>query len=140
MNEIPRSDWTLTVTQEDDGNKYWQFRKDVPTGVREADFPTGVTLEWTYADEGPPDKQTLEKLNAFGGHLSALNDDPDNSWLVHVTKGSGFCEWCYYVKDYERFMQGTNAALKGKARCPIEINFDNDPEWSYWRGVKECIE
>lgn len=139
MNEETRDDWTLIFTEEDDGIKAWQVRHAVPKGVSTSDFPTSVVIEWRYADEGPPTQEAREQLYAFGAHLDPLDNLTSDSVLVHVIKGGGICEWCYYTREYKRFMEHLNKLLADKPQFPIKILHDRDPTWKYWRGIKECI-
>lgn len=140
MAEEHRAGWKLVFTEEDDGLKAWQIREDIVSGFAREDFRTSVIIEWRYADEGPPDSDTREQLYAFGKHLELLDNLHGNSLLVHVIKGGGISEWCFYTKSYKKFMEELNIALSGKPRFPIEIFNDDDPSWKYWNGIRECVE
>ncbi|MDR2189496.1 MAG: DUF695 domain-containing protein [Azonexus sp.] len=139
LAEEKRDDWRLVFTEEDDGIKSWQVREAVPQGISTRDFATSVVVEWRYAEEGPPTKEIRSQLSVFGEHLDPLELSL-NSVLVHVIKGGGICEWCYYTRDYNRFMEHLNQLLADKPRFPIQIFHDRDPTWKYWRDIKECIE
>ncbi len=139
MQEAEKSDWSLVFTEEDDGLKSWQVRDEVPKGVNVEDYSRSIIIEWRYADEGPPDSKTRQHLNTFGALLDELDNTTGNSINVHVIKGGGVCEWCYYAKDYTVFMQELNKTLAGHPRFPIAILHDEDPTWKYWNGIKEII-
>lgn len=137
MEEL-RQDWTQYDTNDDDaGPRLWQIRDSFPTGMDPAQYPVAVIIEWTYADDGLPDSQTLSCIHAFESCLDALNTNSGNSLLVHKIRGSGVSELCYYVQDYNQFMAEFNRALSGQPRHPIEIEFINDPQWEYRHSVLE---
>jgi Family of unknown function (DUF695) len=140
MQGTENSDWTLVFTEEDDGLKSWQVRNEVPAELTTTNFSRSVIIEWPYADHGPPEKCVREQLQAFGELLYGLDNFEHNSLLVHVIKGGGVAEWCYYAKSDEKFMLDLNDALSGQPLYPIKILFDDDPTWKYWRGIKECID
>lgn len=140
MQSTEKSDWTLTFREEDDGLKSWQVRDEIPSGLTTTDFSRSIVIEWEYADQGPPEKSVREQLQEFGELLDRLDNFECNSILVHVIKGGGVSEWCYYAKSYEKFMLDLNDALSGQPRYPIKILHDDDPTWKYWRGIRECIE
>lgn len=140
MTEKPKEDWTLYFTEGDEGPSSWHIRNSFPPELQSTDFPTSVVIEWTYADAGPPNKEVRTQLHAFEELLDSLNDPRENSLLVHIVRGEGVSELCYYCRDYARFMEELNAALRGQPRFPISILHDHDPSWSYCRETKEALE
>ncbi|MCL1636138.1 DUF695 domain-containing protein [Luteimonas sp. SX5] len=137
MEEL-RQDWTQYETDDEDvGPKLWQIRGSFPADLDPAQYPVAVIIEWPYADDGLPDPETLSALHVFESCLDRLNTDAGDSFLVHVIRGSGVSELCYYVRDYGQFMAEFNRALPGRPHYPIEIEFINDPQWGYRRSVLE---
>lgn len=131
-------DWTLYETDDEgDGPRLWQLRGSFPADLVPTQYPVAVVVEWAYSDEGLPDAATLSSLHGFEELLAPLDTDAGNSVLVHIIRGDGVSELCYYVQDYERFMADFNAALSGQARFPVEIEFMDDPEWEYRRSILE---
>lgn len=137
MEEL-RQDWTQYETNDEDvGPKLWQIRDSFPANLDPAQYPVAVIIEWAYADDGLPDLETLSSLHAFQGCLDSLNTNSGNSFLVHVIRGSGVSELCYYVRDYSQFIAEFNHSLSGQPHYPIEIEFINDPQWEYRRSILE---
>ncbi len=139
MTEKPTEDWTLYTSEDYEGPSMWQIRDSYPPDLKRTDFPTSVIVEWSYANGGPPDKQILDELHAFEALLDPLNDARGNSLLVHIIRGDGVSELCYYCRDYAAFMSELNTKLKGGPHFPIEILNDNDPDWNYCRQTKEAL-
>lgn len=132
--EDVRQDWTMYDTHDDAGHKLWLLRESFPDGLEAAAYPVAVVVEWNYADDGLPDADTLATLHAFEARLGPL-DDGGNSVLVHIIRGHGLSEVCWYTRDSEVFMAGLNALLAGQPRVPIGIEFMDDPDWEYRRGI-----
>lgn len=137
VHEKPTENWTLYTADDDEGPSMWQLRESYPSDLNCSDFPTSVVIEWTYADGGSPEKQVLDELHEFETLLDPLNDARGNSLLVHIIRGNGVSELCYYCRDCGMFMEQLNVALAGKPPCPIEILHDSDPTWHYCRQTKQ---
>lgn len=131
-------DWTLYETNDEgDGPKLWQIRESFPDHLDPSHYPVAVIVEWIYSDDGLPDAETLSALHEFERHLGALDTASGNSYLVHIIRGAGVSELCYYVHDYALFIQDFNLALSGQSSYPIEIEFMDDPGWEYRRSIVE---
>ena len=98
-------------------------------------FPTAVVIEWEYAEDGLPDQEALEQIHAFEQQITGLNNPTGNSIKVHIIRGSGLSELCYYVRDYDTFMRELNGALASSPKLPIQIEFFQDPEWQYRSSI-----
>ncbi|MCW4455685.1 DUF695 domain-containing protein [Flavobacterium sp. MXW15] len=136
--EDERQDWVMYETNDEgDGPKLWQIRESFPENVDSAQYPVAVVIEWSYSDEGLPDAEALSAIHTFEDSLGGLNTEAGNSFLVHIIRGSGVSELCYYVQDYNQFMAEFNDALSDQPRYPVEIEFMNDPGWEYRRSILE---
>jgi hypothetical protein len=134
--EEKRQDWTLYETVDDgDGRKLWQLRESFPADLDAAQYPVAVVVEWTYSDDGLPDAETLSALHDFERTLGPLDTDAGNSVLVHIIRGNGVSELCFYARDYDRFIDDLNTTLAGRPRYPIAIEFMDDPGWEYRRSI-----
>jgi len=54
---------------------------------------------------------------------------------VYTKTGSGFKELVSYVGDRDEFMRAFSEALAGQFRCPLEIEFVQDPSWREFQTV-----
>lgn len=136
------------MTQENDGwlmiggdaegeKKVYRVRLDAPAGVEKSEFANCVILEWRYDESGLPDLKTTALHKAFEALMDPLNERSGNSVLMHVYTGGGIKEWCYYARDYDRYMEELNRVLTGAPRFPIEILYDSDATWKYWGAIRE---
>ena len=131
-------DWVMYETNdEDDGPRYWQIRDSFPEDLQSTQYSVAVVIEWTYSDDGLPEPKTLSDMHEFEEKIGHLNTKAGNSLLVHIIRGSGVSELCYYVLDHDLFMTELNDALSGQPHYPIEIEFMNDPNWAYRRSILE---
>jgi hypothetical protein len=130
-----RQDWTMYETHDDGEPKLWQIRESFPDGVTAATHPTAIVVEWRYGDRGLPDAALLSRMHAFERLLGRLDTDGGNSVLVHIIRGRGLSELCWYARDRDVFMEGLNHALAGQPRYPIAIEFLDDPAWKYRRAI-----
>jgi hypothetical protein len=134
--EKVREDWTQYRTDDEgDGPKFWELRDSFPEDFVRASFPTAVVIEWEYAEDGLPDQEALEQIHAFEQQITGLNNPTGNSIKVHIIRGSGLSELCYYVRDYDTFMRELNGALASSPKLPIQIEFFQDPEWQYRSSI-----
>jgi hypothetical protein len=112
MAQKPKEDWSLhTDPLAEEGPSSWQLRESFPVGFVQSEFQTAVIVELRYAEGGRPSPQALKKLHEFESLLDPLNDGRYNSLLVHIVRGDGVSELCYYCKSYEQF-------IKGLMTCP----------------------
>jgi hypothetical protein len=136
--ESERQDWTMYETNDDgDGPKLWQIRESFPQSLNPAQYPVAVIVEWSYSDDGLPSPETLSAMHGFEETLSHLNTEAGNGFLVHIIRGAGASELCYYVRDHNQFMSEFNSALSSQPQFPVDIEFMNDPEWEYRRSILE---
>ena len=132
-----RQDWTLYETNDEDvGPKLWLLRDSLPAGLDAKQYPQAVVIEWTYADEGLPDAATLATMHRFEKHIGPLDSDAGHSVLVHIIRGRGVSELCFYTRDTGDFMDGFNRLMARQPRVPIAIEFLDDPGWEYRRSIR----
>ncbi len=127
--------WDLIALEVEGGKRVYRIRSQAPAGVERTDFRENVIVEWRFG-EGLPDQATSAAMREFENHMDPLDDHAGNSLLVHVYTGDGIREWCYYSKDYDKFMEDLNVALADKVRYPIQILHDTDPIWKYADSIK----
>jgi hypothetical protein len=133
----------FAATGEQEGNPViYRSMQSVPEGEKEADFPTLINIYWPFEKEennGMPDQNTSERQIIFEDAIASL-DVNGMSHLMLVVTGNGRKEWIWYVKDPNEWMGKLNVLLAGHDVYPIQIEMENDPEWSTYHnfvsGVK----
>jgi hypothetical protein len=143
MSEVIAENIYFTAQGEQDGKPViYRSLENVPKGQKESDFPNLINIYWPFALEvnnGMPDSKTNENQIAFEDAIESL-DKNDISHLMLVVTGNGRKEWIWYVKDVDSWLNRLNELLQGHEVYPIEIEIDQDPEWSTYHnfvsGVK----
>lgn len=118
-----------------------RIRKPViPRGLR---YNTAVLIEWAYEGDPVstlPDSETTDRMTEFERAIDPLASENGFAELVCVKTGLGARQWLYYTGDTARFMAEFNQLLAGHPPYPLEIMFNDDPDWSVWRGFLEDIQ
>ncbi len=143
MSEAIAENTYFTAQGKQDGKPIvYRSMERVPEGQKESDYPTLINIYWPFeldANNGMPDTQTNEAQINFEDALDQL-DQNGVSHLMLVVTGNGRKEWIWYVRDVEGWMNKLNELLAGHKVYPIEIEINQDPDWSTYHnfvsGVK----
>ena len=143
MSEAIAENLYFTAQGEQDGKPViYRSLERVPENQKESDYPNLINIYWPYdvdANNGMPDPTTNDNQITFEDAIESL-DQNGISHLMLVVTGNGRKEWIWYVKDVESWMNQLNEKLAGHDVYPIEIEIDQDPEWSTYHnfvaGVK----
>ena len=143
MSEAISDNLYFTAQGEQDGKPViYRSLERVPENQKESDYPNLINIYWPYdvdANNGMPDPTTNDNQITFEDAIESL-DQSGISHLMLVVTGNGRKEWIWYVKDVESWMNQLNEKLAGHDVYPIEIEIDQDPEWSTYHnfvaGVK----
>lgn len=123
----------FTATGEQEGKPVvYRGMQSVPDGEKESDFPTLINIYWPFEKDennGMPGKSTNKKQIAFEDAIAPL-DVNGTSHLMLVVTGNGRKEWIWYVKDSNEWIDKLNVLLSDHEVYPIQIEMENDPEWS----------
>lgn len=120
----------------------YRSMEKVPEGQKESDYPTLINIYWPFevnANNGMPDAQTNEDQITFENALEQL-DQNGVSHLMLVVTGNGRKEWIWYVKDVEAWMVKFNDLLSGHKVYPVEIEINQDPEWSTYHDFVSGVQ
>lgn len=114
-------------------------KPSLPSGVR---YDTAVLIEWAYEGNAGelPDSETTESMMNLDQALDPLTCENGFSELVCVKTGLGVRQWLFYSGDRARFMTEFNQCLANHPPFPVEILFDDDPEWTIWKEFLADIE
>lgn len=135
MSSTVKGNWILSASSfEDGGNKVFRVMSELPDSIDIKKFDTCVIIEWLY-EGNMPDENTKNGVQLLEDSLLPLDDYFKNSIMVHSITGCGMKEWCYYAKSYNVFLEELNEALKDFPSFPINIEFQEKTNWSYWENV-----
>lgn len=127
-------DWTMVDWVDEAGPKILVALNDRPKDAH-ATFSIAVLIEWRYASGGLPDPATMERIYRLETALEELRGDK-SSILVHTLTGNGIREWCHYTTNYSAFEARFNELVGNLPAMPLELSFQTDPTWGYWRKIK----
>lgn len=133
----------FTAQGEQDGKPViYRSLETVPENQKESDFPNLINIYWPFevdVNNGMPDFKSNENQIAFEDAIESL-DKNGISHLMLVVTGNGRKEWVWYVKNVDSWLSQLNELLKNHEAYPIEIEIEQDPEWSTYHdfisGVK----
>ena len=130
-----KSDWTMFDWTDEAGRKtILQIRDRQPDDAR-VHFSIAVIIEWRYGSVGLPDEATMERIYRLEEALGAIRNE-QSAIHVHTLTGGGSREWCYYTADYAAFEARFTDVVVDLPEMPIEISFQTDQKWDYWKGIK----
>ncbi|MBE7368005.1 DUF695 domain-containing protein [Ramlibacter pallidus] len=120
----------------------FRFAKDFRPGFRRADLPHRAIVMWRYtSDSGMPGASEREDMDRLEDLLAPLVERPGVALLALVSTGENLREWIFYARSEDQFMELLNMALRDQKRFPIEIDIEQDAEWSTYdrfrKGVRE---
>lgn len=128
---------TAAADYEDGSKKVYSVRQHAPQGADPEEFSTVVVIEWIFDDE-LPDAHLLQEMQVFEELLEPL-DDGEEHFMAHVITGDGQREWCYYTKNYARFIKHMNRLLAGHQHYPLDIEYQEHTDWEYWQEILEYV-
>lgn len=135
-----QGEWLITgVAYADGRKKVFRLRRSPPEGLNTIDFTCSVIIDWTYPGE-MPDQAQMAIIRQFEDCIEVLDAPQGDSVQMHIITGNGKREWCYYCKNYADFIGRFNGLLKDKPRFPIEIEYEENTDWRYWKQIAEFAE
>ncbi len=129
-----KSDWSMLQWESEGGPVLLQSRDAKPEDKRGL-YETAVVMEWRFAAAGLPDEATMSCVYLFEDALEAIRNE-GVAVHVHTLTGNGLREWCYYTGNYPAFETRLNEVLASLPKLPIEVSFQADPQWDYWRKAR----
>lgn len=137
---MSHEEWLSASAEFDDGSrKIYSVRLEAPEAADPEEYNTVVVLEWSFEDE-LPDARLLKEMEAFEELLDPLDDMIEHSFLVHVITGDGVREWCYYTRSHAEFIADLNRLLAGHKHFPIDIEYQEHTDWSYWEEIRDFVQ
>jgi len=137
MSDAIAENLYFTAQGEQDGKPViYRSLERVPNNQKESDYPNLINIYWSYdvdVNNGMPDPKTNNNQIKFEDAIESL-DQAGISHLMLVVTGNGRKEWIWYVKDVAGWMNQLNEKLAGHDVYPIEIQINEDPEWSTYHN------
>ena len=118
----------------------YRYLKDFAKGFDQTTRPDRFTLVWKYkSSNGMPARKDRERMDEMEALLGPVLETDGFATLVLVSTGQGQREWTYYAQAEKDVLPHLNKALSGKARYPIEIHTEADPQWRTYRKFRARV-
>jgi hypothetical protein len=145
MNDSPNvQTWATAISTNASNNRKIIFRyaKELSPVFELASQPDRIIIVWRYESEsGQPITEVHQQMNLLEDSLEPIIDAGRFATLALVSTGNNLCEWTYYAKSGDEFIDRLNVALAGMPVFPIEIHEASDPTWStYLKFANGVIE
>jgi hypothetical protein len=133
--------WTLAEGHTGEYSFFVRYR-EVPRDFPRDDYPERLNIFWamTLPDEnGLPSPKEAGNLETFENRLIAAVEKDESAWLVVVLTGRSEREFVFYLQQPQLFLKRLTDMPQEHERYPIEIHFENDPEWSYYDDLAPVV-
>ena len=136
------SPWTV-ATGEDNGRPLiFRIRSKPPSFADQSAFPHLLAITWSFdgdVNNGMPMPQDLARMTELEDLLVKGLESAGEAFLSVAVTGNGVREWQWYARNPDAIMQLINKTLGHLEPFPIQISFQDDPEWQGYSGFLEII-
>jgi hypothetical protein len=126
------SRWTL-ATGEDGGKPLiFRIRIQAPLFASKSSFPHLLAVCWNYEspnEQGMPDPADAQRMSELEDLLEEGLEGVCQAFLTVIVTGNGVREWQWYARDTDVIIDLVNKTLGHLEPFPIELSFQDDPEW-----------
>ena len=131
------SGWSI-ATGEDQGNPLiFRVRNAPPSFVVQLEFSTLLAIAWSFEpinETGMPSPDDTKRMTELEDLLETGLEGSKEAFLTVVVTGNGVREWQWYARSSDRVMELVNSTLGHLEPFPIQISFQDDPEWQGYDG------
>ena len=124
--------WRM-ATVEDEGNPLiFRIREHGPSFAKKSAFPHLLAVCWQYdatINNGMPVQADVARMTELEDLLVPALEGAKAAFLTVIVTGNGVREWQWYARDQESVMKLVNDTLGEVEPFPIQISFQDDPEW-----------
>lgn len=126
--------WGVYTAQDNGFPLIVRHRSDIPTNVISSAYPHMIAISWKYESEnGMPEETVRKSMKVLEDRITNAVEPRKHALLTVVVTGNGLCEWQFYARNTNDFMQLLNEALANQPAYPIELSLQKDPEWEAYR-------
>jgi len=118
-------------------------REMLPEAVRPASHTKLLTIVWDYEGDsvsGMPSSEEAQEMGDFEELIVPALEKDDVSALFAVVTHDGRRYWRFYCRDKESTQLSITNALGPEGDLPIDLEMDDDPEWSALSQILEDVE
>ncbi len=145
--DIPSADvaaWTIAEGEYLESPTVLRFRPNLAKHLGHPHYPRRLTITWEFGEaeegDGQPSSEQLETLHEFEDSLIEALDHDRTAILAFVFTHGGNREWNFYIHDVEVVGERINALLSDRPGLPINLEVEDDAQWSEMANVLEGCE
>ncbi|CAN5441437.1 hypothetical protein BH11PLA2_BH11PLA2_24400 [soil metagenome] len=131
------SRWTLAEGEDDGKTLIFRIRNKAPLFATKATYPNLLAVCWRYEspnDQGMPTQEDTDRMYELENLLEGGLEENGHAFLSVIVTGNGIREWQWYARDPNAIMEQFNKTLGELDPFPIQISFQDDPEWDGYAG------
>ena len=101
-----------------------------------------IRIVWEYSEceNGSfPSDEELGVMADFENGLDLQFEESTNSIFVFSVVGDGLRQWVFYAENVETFMNNLNKCLEVLPQLPIELEAEEDKDWSEFKEVLALV-
>jgi hypothetical protein len=131
------SRWTMATAEDGGKPLIFRIRNETPAFANKEGYPHLMAVSWQYTspnDSGMPSPDETQRMSDLEDLLDSGLEGSREAFLTVAVTGNGVREWQWYARNPEHVMAQVNKTLGHLDPFPIEISFQDDPEWAGYEG------
>lgn len=125
--------WVVVQFFNEDGQPLMARIKQYEAGFPRGRYPHRIDVFWPAsegAENGVPTPEDIDAMAVFENRLCAALEPDRQSTLSLVITGGGEREWVFHTEDPQVFLSRLSEMPHEDGRYPIEIQHEEDPDWT----------
>ena len=130
------SGWSIATSEDNGKPLIFRIRNEPPPFVNQSNFPHLLAISWSFgsANNGMPSPEENARMAELEDLLDVGLEGEKVAFLTVAVTGNGVREWQWYASDRDAVMESINKTLGHLDPFPIEISFQDDPDWQGYNG------
>ena len=134
--------WTGVEGRFDGRPSLLRFRPGLSQHLGDVRFSRRLQVTWTYGDDasgGMPSEKDSDAMRVLEDRLVSSLEAAQAGVLAFVFTHGGHREWHIYVSESVELGEVINEALADLPGLPIDLEIEDDPEWSELANVMRSV-
>lgn len=117
-----------------------RYRPQLEAFLGDPRYSRRLVIAWHYPitnSSGLPSDDQNDEMRLFEDLIQSHLDPDGTAILAYARTHSGTRRLNYYISDAQTLSQRINKALANQPKFPIELEVEDDPEWTGLRTILE---
>lgn len=131
-------EWFTSLSHTEGGQLVFvTVRKELEQFIASGSLRVRVAISWPYAAEadGMPDEVTAQLIEEIEPLLRRTMERDKLAIMTGNYTGGGAKDWTFYTRHLPTFGERLNACLASYPTLPLEIDCQEDPDWTDYREM-----